>query len=94
MAGGQLEYLVQVTNVSTVAATNVVITDDLDLPVASPLDGEESERKEARGDDDGGPSGGGAAAPTSKRRSRQSLRLGLRPVLAAPASTESQWLPT
>ena len=42
---------------------------DLDLPVASPLDGEESERKEARGDDDGAPSGGGAAAPTSKRGS-------------------------
>ena len=34
---------------------------ELDLPVASPLDGEESERKEARGDDD--PGGAGRRAP-------------------------------
>ena len=37
LAGGQLEYVVQVTNVATVAASNVVITDDLDLPVAGQL---------------------------------------------------------
>ena len=36
-AGAQLEYLVRVTNVATTPATNVVITDDLDLPVANQL---------------------------------------------------------
>jgi uncharacterized repeat protein (TIGR01451 family)/fimbrial isopeptide formation D2 family protein len=37
LAGGQLEYRVRVTNIGSVAATNVVITDDLDLPVAAQL---------------------------------------------------------
>jgi uncharacterized repeat protein (TIGR01451 family)/fimbrial isopeptide formation D2 family protein len=35
LAGGQLEYLVRVTNTGTVAASNVVITDDLSLPPLS-----------------------------------------------------------
>ncbi|MEN8135067.1 MAG: isopeptide-forming domain-containing fimbrial protein [Thermodesulfobacteriota bacterium] len=34
LAGGQLEYIVRVTNISTVPANNVVITDNLDIPVA------------------------------------------------------------
>ncbi|MEN7972782.1 MAG: isopeptide-forming domain-containing fimbrial protein [Verrucomicrobiota bacterium] len=34
LAGGQLEYVVRVTNISTVPANNVVITDNLDIPVA------------------------------------------------------------
>ena len=37
LAGGQLEYRVAVTNISSVAATNVTITDNLDLPVAGQL---------------------------------------------------------
>lgn len=36
-AGGQLEYVVRVTNVGSIAATNVVITDDLDVPVAGQM---------------------------------------------------------
>ncbi len=36
-AGGQLEYVVRVTNVGSIAATSVVITDDLDLPVAGQM---------------------------------------------------------
>jgi len=35
LAGGQLEYLVRVTNTGTVAASNVVLTDDLGLPPLS-----------------------------------------------------------
>jgi len=34
IAGGQLEYVVRVTNVGTVPATDVLINDDLDVPVA------------------------------------------------------------
>ena len=34
------------------------------------------------------------SATNTSRTSRQSWRLGLRPVLAAPISTDSQWLPT
>lgn len=37
LAGGQLEYLVVVRNVASVAATDVLITDDLDVPVAGQL---------------------------------------------------------
>lgn len=37
LAGGQLEYRVLVTNISTIDATNVVITDNLNLPVAGQL---------------------------------------------------------
>jgi len=38
LAGGQLEYLVRVTNTGTVAASNVVITDDLSLaPLSTQL---------------------------------------------------------
>ncbi|NRA00236.1 MAG: DUF11 domain-containing protein, partial [Myxococcales bacterium] len=37
LAGGQLEYEVRVTNVATVAAQSVVITDDLEAPVAGQL---------------------------------------------------------
>ncbi|MCW8987387.1 MAG: isopeptide-forming domain-containing fimbrial protein [Gammaproteobacteria bacterium] len=37
VAGGQLEYRVLVRNVSAVDATNVTITDNLDLPVAGQL---------------------------------------------------------
>ena len=37
LAGGQLEYEVRVTNIGSLAATNVVITDDLDMPVAGQL---------------------------------------------------------
>ena len=37
LAGGQLEYRISVTNISTVAATNIIITDNLDLPVAGQL---------------------------------------------------------
>jgi len=37
LAGGQLEYRVLVTNISGVDATNVTITDNLDLPVAGQL---------------------------------------------------------
>jgi uncharacterized repeat protein (TIGR01451 family) len=37
LAGGQLEYRVRVTNIGSIAATNVVITDNLDLPVAAQL---------------------------------------------------------
>ena len=37
VAGGQLEYRILVTNISTVDATNVEITDNLDLPVAGQL---------------------------------------------------------
>jgi len=36
-AGGQLEYVVRVTNIGSVAANNVVITDDLDFPVAGQM---------------------------------------------------------
>ena len=35
LAGGQLEYLVRVTNPGTVSATNVIITDNLGLPPLS-----------------------------------------------------------
>jgi uncharacterized repeat protein (TIGR01451 family) len=37
LAGGLLEYRVRVTNTGSIAATNVVITDNLDLPVAGQL---------------------------------------------------------
>ncbi|MDH3214320.1 MAG: OmpA family protein, partial [Myxococcales bacterium] len=37
LPGSQLEYSVRVVNVATVPASNVVITDDLDLPVAGQL---------------------------------------------------------
>ncbi|MCP4036583.1 MAG: DUF11 domain-containing protein, partial [bacterium] len=37
VAGAELEYVVRVDNVATVAATDVVITDDLDAPVAGQL---------------------------------------------------------
>ncbi len=37
LAGGQVEYVVRVSNISTVPATGVVITDDLDSPVAGQL---------------------------------------------------------
>lgn len=37
LAGGQLEYRILVTNISSVAATNVTITDNLDLPEAGQL---------------------------------------------------------
>jgi uncharacterized repeat protein (TIGR01451 family) len=37
LAGSQLEYIVQVTNIATVPASDVVITDDLDAPVAGQL---------------------------------------------------------
>ena len=37
IAGAQLEYTVRVDNLATVAATDVVITDDLDNPVAGQL---------------------------------------------------------
>lgn len=37
LAGGQLEYRILVTNISTVDATNVEITDNLNLPVAGQL---------------------------------------------------------
>ena len=37
LAGGQLEYRILVTNISSVPATTVVITDNLDLPVAGQL---------------------------------------------------------
>ncbi|MBI3186580.1 MAG: DUF11 domain-containing protein, partial [Gammaproteobacteria bacterium] len=33
-AGGELEYVIRATNISSVPATNVFITDNLDLPVA------------------------------------------------------------
>ena len=36
-AGSQLEYVVRVTNIGGIAATNVVITDNLDLPVAGQM---------------------------------------------------------
>lgn len=34
LAGGELEYVVQVTNIGSIAASDVLITDNLDLPVA------------------------------------------------------------
>lgn len=37
LAGGQLEYRVLVTNISSVPATNVVIYDDLDVNVPAPI---------------------------------------------------------
>ncbi|MHC4990370.1 MAG: OmpA family protein, partial [Planctomycetota bacterium] len=37
LPGSQLEYVVRVVNVATVPASSVVITDDLDLPVAGQL---------------------------------------------------------
>ena len=37
IAGGQLEYVVRVSNIGSIAASNVVITDNLDLPVASQM---------------------------------------------------------
>ncbi|MFP6630741.1 MAG: OmpA family protein, partial [Myxococcota bacterium] len=37
LAGGELEYEVRITNVATVTAQTVVITDDLDAPVAGQL---------------------------------------------------------
>jgi uncharacterized repeat protein (TIGR01451 family)/fimbrial isopeptide formation D2 family protein len=36
-AGGELEYVIRVTNIGGVPATNVIITDNLDLPVAGQL---------------------------------------------------------
>ena len=36
-AGGQLEYVVRATNIGLVPATNVVLTDNLDLPVAGQM---------------------------------------------------------
>ena len=37
LAGSQIEYVVTLTNISTVPATSVVITDDLDQPLAGQL---------------------------------------------------------
>ena len=37
LAGSQLEYVVRVTNIGTVPATDVLLTDDLDLPLAGQL---------------------------------------------------------
>ena len=37
LAGGELEYVVRVTNIGSVPAINVVITDDLDVPLAGQL---------------------------------------------------------
>ncbi|MGD8575451.1 MAG: isopeptide-forming domain-containing fimbrial protein [Thiohalophilus sp.] len=37
LPGGELEYVIRVTNISGVAATDVTITDNLDLPVANQL---------------------------------------------------------
>ena len=37
LAGGQLQYRIRVTNISSVAAVDVVITDNLDLPIAGQL---------------------------------------------------------
>ncbi|GMR17910.1 MAG: hypothetical protein BMS9Abin33_0305 [Gammaproteobacteria bacterium] len=37
LAGGQLEYIVTVNNISAVPATNVTITDNLDVPVAGQM---------------------------------------------------------
>jgi len=36
-AGGELEYVVRVSNIGSIAASNVVITDNLDLPVAGQM---------------------------------------------------------
>lgn len=37
LAGGELEYIVRVTNIGSVAATNVIIIDNLDFPVAGQM---------------------------------------------------------
>jgi uncharacterized repeat protein (TIGR01451 family) len=37
LAGGELEYVVRVTNTGVVPVTNVLITDDLDVPVAGQM---------------------------------------------------------
>ena len=37
LAGSRLEYIVRVTNIGTVAANDVVLTDDLDQPVAGEM---------------------------------------------------------
>lgn len=37
LAGSRLEYVVRVTNIGTTPATNVVLTDDLDQPIAGQL---------------------------------------------------------
>ncbi|PCI06856.1 MAG: hypothetical protein COB77_05850, partial [Gammaproteobacteria bacterium] len=36
-AGGQLEYVLRVTNIGSIAANNVIFTDDLDFPVAGQM---------------------------------------------------------
>jgi len=36
-AGGELEYVVRVSNIGSIAASNVIITDNLDLPIAGQM---------------------------------------------------------
>ncbi len=38
LPGGQLEYVIRVTNIGGIAANNVVITDNIDLPIAGQMD--------------------------------------------------------
>ncbi len=37
LAGSEVEYTVRVTNISTIPATDIVLTDDLDIPIAGQL---------------------------------------------------------